>query len=92
MGQLADKLLQAFKGESERQKMRRQLESTGEKYNALMETSTDGALLLIEGQIAFANFVFLAMSGYTLNDIKSMKLNDLIVEPGTDLDNGLPGN
>jgi PAS domain S-box-containing protein len=80
-------ILQSFRNKAITQTISKQLETTREKYNALMETSADGALLLLEDRIIFANFVFLAMSGYTLGEMKTMKLADLIVETGADLDN-----
>ncbi len=44
-----------------------------------METSTDGTLIIIEKGIVHANFVFLAMSGYTLNDLSKLTFEDLII-------------
>jgi PAS domain S-box-containing protein len=44
-----------------------------------METSTDGTLIIIEKGIVHANFVFLAMSGYTLNDLSQLTFEDLII-------------
>ncbi len=54
------------------------LAEANEKYRALMETSTDGTLIIIERGIVHANFVFLAMSGYTLNDLSQLKFENLI--------------
>jgi len=54
------------------------LAEANEKYRALMETSTDGTLIILEKGIIHANFVFLAMSGYTLADLLKLKFEDLI--------------
>ena len=63
------------------------LGEANEKYRALMETSTDGTLILMDGKIVHANFVFLAMSGYTMSDLSKMKFEDLIaVKSSPDLD------
>ena len=54
------------------------LAEANEKYRALMETSTDGTLIILEKGIIHANFVFLAMSGYTMADLLQMNFEDLI--------------
>jgi len=54
------------------------LAEANEKYRALMETSTDGTLIIVEKGIIHANFVFLAMSGYTLTDLSKLNFEDLI--------------
>lgn len=46
-----------------------QLATINEKYRALLETSSDGILLILGSEIKYANFVFLAMSGYTMKEI-----------------------
>lgn len=71
------------------QQSQERLADANERYRALMETSTDGTLIIIEKEIMHANFVFLAMSGYTLKDLYKMKFEDLIVirsTPGLNLD------
>ncbi len=60
------------------QQSQERLAESNEKYRALMETSTDGTLIIIEKGIVHANFVFLAMSGYTLTDLLQLKFEDLI--------------
>jgi PAS domain S-box-containing protein len=53
----------------------------------LMETSTDGTLIIIEMAIVHANFVFLAMSGYTLSDLSRLTFEDLIaIKSAPDMD------
>jgi PAS domain S-box-containing protein len=60
------------------QQSQEHLAEANEKYRALMETSTDGTLIILEKGIIHANFVFLAMSGYTLADLPQLKFEDLI--------------
>ena len=63
------------------------LGEANEKYRALMETSTDGTMILMEKRIIHANFVFLAMSGYTMTDLAKMKFEDLIdIKSSPDID------
>ena len=56
----------------------RRCEESEEKYKSLLETSTDGTLLIVKQEIVFSNFVFLAMSGYTNKDISAMRFEDLV--------------
>jgi len=60
------------------QQSQERLAEANEKYRALMETSTDGTLIILEKGIIHANFVFLAMSGYTMADLLQLKFEDLI--------------
>jgi PAS domain S-box-containing protein len=60
------------------QQSQERLAESNEKYRALMETSTDGTLIIMDKGIVHANFVFLAMSGYTLTDLAQMNFEDLI--------------
>lgn len=53
-------------------------EATEEKYKSLLETSADGTMMIMDREIVYANFVFLAMSGYTLKDMSEMKFEGLI--------------
>jgi PAS domain S-box-containing protein len=64
--------------EAGRQAVTGRIEEADEKYRSLLETSADGTLMIMDRQIAHANFVFLAMSGYTLQELAEMKFEDLI--------------
>ncbi len=55
------------------------LAEANDRYRALMETSADGTLIIIDQEIVHANFIFLAMSGYTLKDLSRLTFEDLIV-------------
>ena len=67
-----------FMDHTSRQQSQERLAEANERYRALMETSTDGTLIIIEKGIVHANFVFLAMSGYTLTDLSQLKFENLI--------------
>ena len=78
-----------FMDHTSHQQSQDRLAEANEKYRALMETSTDGTLIIIEKGIIHANFVFLAMSGYTLADLSKLKFEDLIAiksMPGLNLE------
>jgi PAS domain S-box-containing protein len=47
-----------------------ELKKSKEKYLALVEAATDGLLMIAEGRVTFANFVFSKMSGYELNELQ----------------------
>ncbi|MCK4853115.1 MAG: CBS domain-containing protein [Bacteroidales bacterium] len=67
-----------FMDHTSHQQSQERLAEANERYRALMETSTDGTLIIIEKGIVHANFVFLAMSGYTLTDLSQLKFENLI--------------
>ncbi len=67
-----------FMDHTSHQQSQERLAEANERYRALMETSTDGTLIIIEKGIVHANFIFLAMSGYTLTDLSQLKFENLI--------------
>lgn len=69
---------QTLKDEKRRQAVAGRIEEADEKYRSLLETSADGTLIIMDRKIAHANFVFLAMSGYTLGELIDMKFENLI--------------
>jgi PAS domain S-box-containing protein len=75
---LALVLRKVYLDHSDRQVSQDRLTEANEKYKALLETSADGTLILLEQVIVHANFVFLAMSGYTLADLSKLRYEDLI--------------
>ncbi len=66
--------------EAGRQVAGRRFEEADEKYRALLETSADGMLMIMDRKIVHANFVFMAMSGYTLKELQKMNFEELIRE------------
>ncbi|MCK4751748.1 MAG: PAS domain S-box protein, partial [Bacteroidales bacterium] len=71
-------LRQTYVDEAVRQATSNRMEEADEKFRSLLETSADGTMMVLEREIVFANFVFLAMSGYTLKELYKMKFEDLI--------------
>ncbi len=71
-------IYQAMQDERNRVKLSSQLGSSRDKYRALLETSTDGTILVLGEEIVFANFVFMAMSGYTMKEVLGMKISELL--------------
>lgn len=69
---------QTLKDERERRVIAGRIEASDEKYRSLLETSADGTLIIMDREIVHANFIFLAMSGYTFQELHSMKLENLI--------------
>jgi PAS domain S-box-containing protein len=81
---------QILRDETERQKTREKAESADEKYRSLLETSAEGTLMIVDREIVYANFVFLALCGYTHKELESIKFEDLVKgkeKPGLSLDN-----
>jgi PAS domain S-box-containing protein len=68
-----------FLDHTSQQQFQERLAEANERYRALMETSADGTLIIMEEAIVHANLVFLAMSGYTMKDLSKLKFEDLIV-------------
>jgi CBS domain-containing protein len=42
-----------------------------ERYRALVEVSNEGSLLIVDGEVVFANPAFMRMSGYTDDELRS---------------------
>jgi PAS domain S-box-containing protein len=49
-----------------------------EKYRALVEASTEGMVMVVDGSCRFANSVFLDMTGYTESDLALLSLADIV--------------
>ena len=71
-------LRNVYRDLSDQQLSKERLAEANEKYRALLETSADGTLIILDKAIVHANFVFLAMSGYTLKDLSRLTYEDLI--------------
>jgi PAS domain S-box-containing protein len=57
-----------------------ELKKLKEKYEALVETSPDGTLMFIDGKFVYSNLIFLAMTGYTQQEISRLNFNDLFIK------------
>ncbi|MGD8778177.1 MAG: DUF294 nucleotidyltransferase-like domain-containing protein [Ignavibacteria bacterium] len=64
---------QSLKIENERQTAEEGLRESESKYKALVEASTDGLVMILEGEFVYANFALLEMLGYD----KLLSTNDL---------------
>ena len=70
---------QSFKIEHERLGAESNLKESENKYRALVEASTDGLIMILEGQFAYTNNAFLEILGYSPNDI-DLKIEDIILK------------
>ena len=64
------------------------IDDAEEKYRSLLETSAEGTMMVLGEKIVYANFVFLAMSGYTLKELEEIGFEKLI-KGNSDKDLGL---
>jgi len=48
-----------------------------EKYKSLVEAATEGTLMMVEGEFVFSNFRFSAISGYSTEEVRSLKFEEL---------------
>ncbi len=68
--------------EGGRQHAGERIEAADDKYRSLLETSAEGTFMIIGTGITYANFVFLAMCGYTMKELGKMKFEDLFKGKG----------
>ena len=57
-----------------------ELVDSKEKYKALLETSPEGIVMIVEEKPVYANMIFLAMTGCTEQEILEMNYADLFTE------------
>jgi PAS domain S-box-containing protein len=55
------------------------LRESHEKYRALVEASTEGMVMVVDGACRFANTVFLDMIGYAESELALLSVSDLVV-------------
>lgn len=70
--------LQSLRIENQRQVAERQLHESKEKYRSLVESSTEGILLLLEGRIAYSNYFVQNLLHYSSHELESLAIGDLI--------------
>lgn len=70
-------LQQSLRIERERQEVLDTLRESTERYHSLVEATTEGTLLILEGHCRYANSTFLEMSGYTTRQLEFVDLHDL---------------
>jgi PAS domain S-box-containing protein len=71
---------QSLKTEKIRALAEEELKKSKEKYEALVETSPDGTIMFIDGKFVYTNLIFLAMTGYTQQEISQLNFNDLFIK------------
>lgn len=71
-------LQQSLRIERERQEVVDNLRESTERYHSLVEATTEGTLLIVDGRSRYANSTFLKMTGYTALQVEFLELADLL--------------
>ena len=71
-------LQQSLKVEFERQEILDDLRESTDRYQTLIEATTEGTLLIVEERCRYANPTFLNMSGYSARQLEFLELSDLL--------------
>ena len=71
-------LQQSLRIEKERQEVVDNLHESTERYHTLIETTTEGTLLILDDRCRYANPTFLSMLGYTAHQLEFLELADLL--------------
>ncbi len=66
--------------ETERQQNEARLRDAGEKYKTLVEASTEGVMMIMNGSIVYSNEVLEQMLGYTPAEINTMRFADIVAD------------
>lgn len=72
---------QNFRAENQRQKAEQDLHESREKYRALVETSTEGLMLVMADQEIFCNKTLYAMLGYSGGPADDLPFRELFLTP-----------
>ncbi len=70
---------QSLKVERKRSAAERDLRVSHERYRTLVESSTSGSLLLVDGRCTYANRSVLETLGYTAAELAFLDVNDVVV-------------
>ena len=70
---------QSLKVERRRSEAERELRDSHDKYRALVESSTEGTLLVLDHRFAYANRPMLDMLGCRFDELRFLDLDDLLV-------------
>jgi PAS domain S-box-containing protein len=71
-------LQQSLRIERERQEVVDTLRESTNRYHALVESTTEGTLMILNDRCRYANPIFLTMTGYTLSQLEFLVLSDLL--------------
>ncbi len=72
---------ESLKIEAVRQQQERSLQESTEKYRNLVESSTEGMLMILDGAIVYSNKLFCDLTGYSDDELLMSPLQDLISDP-----------
>jgi PAS domain S-box-containing protein len=71
---------QSLRIEQQRREVEAGLRQSTERYQALVEATSEGTLLVLAGRCRYANPTFLALTGYTLSQLDLLEPEDLLPE------------
>ena len=77
-------LQQSLRIERRRQEVVEGLRDSTSRYHSLVEATTEGTLLVIDGRCTYANPTFLGMLGYTSQQLEFLELSDLLPREAND--------
>ena len=69
---------QSLKLDIQRRQVETELYASKEKYQSLVEASTEGLIMLINGKISFINHLILKMTGFTAQELIGSTIKTLI--------------
>ena len=70
---------QSLKVERRRSEAERELQAAHDRYRALVESSSEGILLVLDHRLAYANRTMLEMLGCRFEDLRFLDIDDLLV-------------
>lgn len=71
--------IQNINTEKKRREIENELRASKEKYKALVEVSTDGLILILDGKKIFFNKTLLSMLGYSYQEFVNLSIDEIIV-------------
>lgn len=71
-------LKQSLNIERKRIEAENDLHESKEKYRTLVEAATEGLIMLIDGKLSFANNVISKLTGYDIDELLTLSVNELI--------------
>jgi signal-transduction protein with cAMP-binding, CBS, and nucleotidyltransferase domain/predicted metal-dependent phosphoesterase TrpH len=69
---------QSLRIERNRERVEEELHESHEKYRTLVESGTEGTLVVVDGRLAFANSTLLDLLGYRPEELPLLELADLV--------------
>ena len=73
---------QSLKIEREKESAKEGLRESREKYKALVEASTEGLIMFLEGRFFHSNLAFLSMMGYSAAELEKINFGEIISGTG----------